>query len=116
ISSSLRRSNPASSSTRAALMIQFKLWRTVGAAALLGAAAALPACGQGEAGEKAETPAAASAPQAGGEAGESAIGESGGEHGEAGAASAYAGLEGPARTALRLQHLKGFVLVARQVA
>ncbi|MBL8551467.1 MAG: hypothetical protein JNJ73_15890 [Hyphomonadaceae bacterium] len=90
-------------------MIQFKLWRTVGAAALLGASVACTPVA-----EKAET--AAPAPEAAGEAGEAASGESGGEHGEAGVATAYAGLEGPARTALGLQHLKGFVLVARQVA
>jgi hypothetical protein len=96
------------------MMIQFKLWRTAGAAALL-SVGALAACGQGEP-PATETSTEAAAPAAGREAGEAALGEAGGEYGEAGAATAYAGLEGPARTPLRLQHLKGFVLVARQVA
>ena len=101
---------------------KYKLWRTAGVAAAL----SLAACGgeggaeggsgesaaHGEAGE-----AAASAPAvAGGEAGEAAIGEGGGEHGEAGVATAYAGVDGDQRTLLRLQHLKGFVLVAERVA
>lgn len=95
----------------------FRSWRTAGAAAVLG----LAACG-GEAGEG----------RAGGEAGET--GESGeagvsapapspatataplgGEAGEAGAATAYAGLSGDQLTALRLQHLKGFVMAAARV-
>ncbi len=90
---------------------KFKLWRSAGAAAAL----SLAACG-GEAGE--------SGGHGGGETGESAVqgeaGEaapappanSGGEQGEMGIAGAYSGLSGDARTALRLQHLKGFVLVA----
>lgn len=88
---------------------KIKLWRTVGAAAVLSLAACNPAPSR-------ETPAEPAPPAAAGEAGEAAIGESGGEHGEAGVATAYAGLSGDARTALRLQHLKGFVLVAQQVA
>lgn len=87
---------------------KYKLWRNASAAALV-AACSQPA----EAPPAAETHAAA--PASGGEAGEAAIGEAGGEHGEAGVATAYAGLEGEARAALRLQHLKGFVLVAQQV-
>lgn len=92
----------------------FKLWRSAGAAAVLG----LTACG-GEGGEKGEHP------SGGGEAGEggasapaSAAGGApgGGEQGEAGAASAYAGLSGDQLTALRLQHLKGFVLAAEALA
>lgn len=107
---------------------KLKTWRGVGAAAALGLAAA--ACG-GEAGEgNGEAGDAANAPTAtaGGEAGES--GESGetgeasaraapaggGESGEAGAASAYAGLSGDQLTALRLLHLKGFVMAASRVA
>jgi hypothetical protein len=69
----------------------------------------------------------ATAPVAGGEAGESGeageTGEAGaqaaaagGEAGEAGAASAYAGLSGDQLTALRLLHLKGFVMAASRVA
>jgi hypothetical protein len=99
-------------------MIAWKLrtWRsTAGATAAL---TALAACGgeggaggeaddSGEAGEAAMTappaPPSAAAPAAGGEAG------------EAGAASAYAGLSGDQLTALRLQHLKGFVMAAAAV-
>lgn len=86
---------------------RFKLWRTLGAAALLAGCAP-----GGEAGEHGKTsPGAASH----GEAGEAAIGEGGGESGEAGAASAYAGLAGAQETALRLQHLKGFLLAAQEL-
>ncbi len=99
-----------------------KLWRTAGAAAAVG----LTACGgeggenQGEAGEAGERAVHGEAGEAansvaGGEQGEAAIGESGGEHGEAGVSSAYAGISGDQRTALRLQHLKGFLLVAARV-
>ncbi|HRP10896.1 MAG TPA: hypothetical protein PLK37_07680 [Terricaulis sp.] len=85
----------------------FKLWRGVGAAALLAAAACGPV-EQAKEGESAEapapTPSATPAPAAGGEAG------------EAGASTAYAGVRGAQLTALRLQHLKGFLLVAERVA
>lgn len=100
-------------------MIAWKLkkWRAAGAAAALG----LTACG-GEGGENGQQPHGE-----GGEAGESgveapapapetAVAPAGGEQGEAGAASAYAGLSGDQLTALRLQHLKGFVLAAQTVA
>lgn len=93
----------------------YKSWRTAGVAA----AFSLAACG-GEGGE---------ASHGGGEAGESGEGEvaappapeptasaSGGEAGEAGAASAYAGLSGDQLTALRIQHLKGFLMAAERVA
>lgn len=94
-------------------------WRTAGIAA---AALSLAACG-GEGGESG----AAGASGEGGEAGESgasapapsaatATAPAGGEAGEAGATTAYAGLSGDQRTALRLQHLKGFVLAADRVA
>jgi hypothetical protein len=83
---------------------KLKLWRTAGAAALVG----LSACGPSAA-PVAEAPAPAGA------SGEAAIGEGGGEHGEAGVAAAYAGLEGEARTGLRLQQLKGFLLIAERV-
>ncbi|MBC7767804.1 MAG: hypothetical protein H7124_03385, partial [Phycisphaerales bacterium] len=62
---------------------------------------------------------------AGGEAGEEGVtappaseapaSATGGEAGEAGAATAYAGLSGDQLTALRLQHLKGFVMAAAAV-
>ena len=84
------------------------------------------ACG-GEAGEGVGEAGSAHPPTAGGEAGESGeageTGEagaqaaaSGGESGEAGAASAYAGLSGDQLTALRLLHLKGFIMAASRVA
>jgi hypothetical protein len=106
---------------------RLKLWKGLAAAMMGVSAFALPGCGggeQGEGGEKGRSgqmgeageAGEAGAPAGGGEAGEAAIGESGAEHGEAGAAGAYAGLEGPARSALRLQQLKGFVLVAERVA
>lgn len=105
---------------------KYKLWQRAGAAAAL----SLAACGgeggaggeagaNGEGGEAAQHGEAgeASPPGAsGGEAGEAAIGESGGEHGEAGVATAYAGVVGDQFVALKLQHLKGFLLVAERVA
>jgi hypothetical protein len=103
-------------------MISWKLnlWRTAGVAAAL----SLAACGgeggadgdtkAGEGGEAAAHGEAGEA--AGGEAGEAAIGEGGGEHGEAGVSAAYAGVTGDQRTALRLQQLKGFLLIAARVA
>lgn len=105
-------------------MIAWKLrrWQVVGAAA----AVSLAACG-GEGGQGANgggndasdgddvAAVAPAAPEAGGEAGEAAVGESGGEHGEAGVVSAYAGLTGDQVTALRIQHLRGFVMAAEQI-
>lgn len=108
------------------ITLTLKHWRTVGVAATtLG----LAACGEGgtdagegghgEAGEAVQgegggtTPAV---PAAGaGESGEAAAGESGGEHGEAGVVSAYAGLSGDQLTALRIQHLRGFVMAAAKI-
>lgn len=84
--------------------MKLKLWQTASLVAVLGTAA----CGQPV--EPVPTP----APEAA--VGEAGVGEGGGEHGEAGVAEAYAGLEGPARTAMRLQQLKGFVLIAQRVA
>jgi len=94
----------------------YKSWRTAGVAAAL----SLAACG-GEGGEAGHG--------SGGEAGESGEGEvaappapasaasaGGGEAGEAGAASAYVGLSGDQLTALRIQHLKGFLMAAARVA
>lgn len=101
---------------------KLKLWRTAGTAAALSLAAcggeggADGEAGQGEAGEAAVGESGGAIPAAGGEAGEAAIGEGGGEHGEAGIASAYAGVTGEQRTALRLQHLKGFLLAAAALA
>ncbi|MEZ5956870.1 MAG: hypothetical protein R3C27_06635 [Hyphomonadaceae bacterium] len=112
-------------------MITFKLkrWRTLGVAATtLGMAAcgnpgegggeAGGEGGNGEGGEPAvgeNNGAAPATPSPSSEAGEAAAGESGGEHGEAGVVAAYAGLTGEARTALRIQHLRGFVMAAAKV-
>jgi hypothetical protein len=87
---------------------KYKLWRTAGAVTALGLAACGGEGGEngGPKGEAGESGGAASAP----------VAAAGGEHGEAGVANAYAGVEGAQRTALRLQHLKGFVLVAERVA
>jgi hypothetical protein len=91
---------------------RWTIWTAASAAAL-----ALGACSPGgEAGETGAKPGLA------GEAGESAAtpapppppAVAGGEQGEAGAADAYAGLEGQARSGLRLQHLKGFLLIAER--
>ncbi|MCX7356993.1 MAG: hypothetical protein NT015_02410 [Alphaproteobacteria bacterium] len=105
-------------------MITLKLrhWRTVGVAATtLG----LAACGGGETG--------ADTGEGGeGEAGEPApIGENGGatpatstatptapdagESGESGALAAYAGLTGDQLKAMRIQHLRGYIMAAAQV-
>jgi hypothetical protein len=90
---------------------KLKLWRNVGAAAALGLAACGPGGGadgeQGEAKEGDEAGASAPAPSPA-----TATAPGGGEAGEAGAASAYAGLSGDQLTALRLQHLRGFVMAA----
>ncbi len=107
-------------------MIKLKLkhWRTLGVAATtLG----LAACGgeggggageggHGEGGEAAVGEGGGATPAAvGGEAGEAAIGEGGAEHGEAGVVTAYAGLSGDQLTALRIQHLRGFVMAAAKL-
>lgn len=109
------------------ITLKLKHWRTLGVAATtLG----LAACGEGggeadgegghgEAGEAQQGEGGGSAPAttapAGGEAGEAARGESGGEHGEAGVVTAYAGLSGDQLTALRIQHLRGFVMAAAKI-
>ncbi|MBL8545888.1 MAG: hypothetical protein JNL81_05450 [Hyphomonadaceae bacterium] len=108
------------------ITLKLKHWRTLGiAATTMGVAA----CGgergadTGEGGDGEAGPApigenggATPAVSAQGiEAGEAAIGESGGEHGEAGAATAYEGLSGDQLTAMRIQHLRGFVMAAAQV-
>ena len=91
-----------------------KLWTSVSAAILLGAAAG--AC-SGEGGEAG----GASPAQAVGEGGEAAeqgqvapaaVGE-GGEAAELGAASAYGAIPTDSKTALQLAHLKGFYLIAQ---
>jgi hypothetical protein len=109
-------------------MIHFtpRLWSSAGSAALL--AGALAACSPGgEAGEAGKVASgAAVAGETGGESGgegkaasiaapavaAAAAGESGG--GEAGAATAYAGLDADAAFGLRLEHIRGFILVARE--
>lgn len=116
------------------ITLKLKHWRTLGVAATtLGLAACGGGGGEGGGGEgggegghgeagggaigenNGATPAPAAATEPGGEAGESAAGEAGGEHGEAGVITAYAGLSGDALTALRIQHLRGFVMAAAKV-
>jgi hypothetical protein len=106
-----------------------KAWRSwtvvIAGASLLGVVACQPG---GEAGEAGQSSGKAAADQAG-EAGEAATaatttpasgageaGESGAEHGEAGMEEAYAGLVGNERAAVRIQHLKGFFLVAERLS
>lgn len=103
---------------------KFKLWRAAGAAAAVG----LASCGEagiggggegghGEAGEAAQgegggaTPAVAATENAG----PATVGEAAGEQGEAGVVTAYAGLSGDQLTALRIQHLRGFVMAAAKI-
>lgn len=104
-----------------------KAWRNwtvvIAGASLFGVVACQPG---GEAGEAGQTGSKAPSTQVG-EAGEAATatapasgageaGESGAEHGEAGMEEAYAGLAGNERTAVRIQHLKGFFLVAERLS
>lgn len=101
-----------------------KLWRTLGVAATT---LSLAACGEGggeaggegghgEGGPPTQGEGGGATPGAStGEAGEAASGESGGEHGEAGVVTAYAGLSGDQLTALRIQHLRGFVMAAAKI-
>ncbi|MEZ5960426.1 MAG: hypothetical protein R3C30_08355 [Hyphomonadaceae bacterium] len=108
------------------ITLTLKHWRTLGVAATtLGLAgcgeggetgAAGGEGGHGEAGEAAIGESGGATPAtSGGEAGEAASGEAGAEHGEAGVVSAYAGLSGDQLTALRIQHLRGFVMAAAKV-
>jgi hypothetical protein len=84
-----------------------KLWTGVSAAILL---SALAACSEGgEAGEAGEAGPAAAV----GEGGEGGA-EGGAGAGEAGAQSAYTAVPADSRVALRLAHLKGFVLAAQK--
>lgn len=112
-------------------MITFRLkqWRTLGVAATTlgmvacgnpgeGGGEAGGEGGNGEGGEAAvgeNNGATPATPPPSNETGEAAVGEGGGEHGEAGVISAYAGVAGEARTALRIQHLRGFVMAAAKV-
>lgn len=91
-------------------MIEFKakLWRAIGAATLLGAGVALSGCGQ------ADTTAKTDAVKTG-EAGEAAIGEGGGEQGEAGTEEAYQGLDPAQLSGLKLQYMRGFLILAEQL-
>ena len=109
------------------IWLKLKHWRTIGVATTtLG----LAACGSGgevgaDVGEGGEGEAGeprpigengGAAPVVGaGEAGEAATGERGGEHGEAGAVTAYSGLTGEQLTAMRIQHLRSYVMAAAQV-
>jgi hypothetical protein len=99
------------------ITLNLKRWQTLGVAATtLG----LAACGGGsepgsQAGDNESDRSRPGVDAGGGEAGEAAIGEGGGEQGEAGVVSAYAGLTGDQLTALRIQHLRGFVLAAQKI-
>lgn len=88
-----------------------KLWLTLGAALALTAACSE----QGEAGGEAASGEGGSAVAGEGEGGEGegGAGPAGGT-GEAGAQAAYAGVPAESRAALRIAHLNGFFLVARQ--
>lgn len=110
------------------ITLKLKHWRTIGVATTtLGLAACgsggevgadVGEGGEGEAGEPApigENGGATPAVDDPGEAGEAAIGEQGGEHGEAGAITAYSGLSGDQLTAMRIQHLRGYVMAAAQI-
>jgi len=99
----------------------YKTWRTLGAAAVVGLTAGLAGCGgeggenaagHGEGGEGEGGEGAASAPAP---SPATATAPAGGEAGEAGAATAYAGLSGNQNIALRIAHLKGFVMAAERV-
>lgn len=102
---------------------KLKLWRGVGAAAALTLAAACggeggaagPA-GEGGEGEGGESAVTAPAGEGGAAAPAASGGGEGGESSEGGAASAYAGISGVQLTAVRLQHLKGFLMIAESVA
>jgi hypothetical protein len=109
-----------------------KLWTSVSAALLLTAAGGLAGCsGEGEGGEQGAGATAAAGPAAGeggeggaeagspaatpaGEGGEG--GAEGGAVGEAGAQSAYSNIAPESRMALRVAHLKGFLLAAQAAA
>ena len=84
-----------------------KLWTGVSAAILIGATG-LAAC-SGESQEKVETAIPAAAVGEGGEGG-----AEGGVAGEAGAQAAYVGVPAESRAALRLAHLRGFFLIAKE--
>lgn len=86
-----------------------KLWTGVSAAILLAAAAGC----SGEAGEKGEQGPANTPAPAVGEGGEGGA-EGGPGAGEKGAREAYAAIPAQSRLALRLAHLKGFLLVAQK--
>ncbi len=82
-----------------------KLWTGVSVAIMLSAAAAC----SGEAGDQKTEAAPAAAVGEGGEGG-----AEGGAGGEAGAQDAYASVPAESRVALRLAHLKGFLLIAQK--
>ena len=84
-----------------------KLWTGVSAAILIGATG-LAAC-SGENQEKVEAAIPAAAVGEGGEGG-----AEGGVAGEAGAQAAYVGVPADSRAALRLAHLRGFFLIAKE--
>lgn len=88
-----------------------KLWTGVSAAILLAATAGC----SGEAGEKGQHNGAANAPApAVGEGGEGGVERAASAAGEKGAQEAYLAMPAESRVALRLAHLKGFLLIAQK--
>lgn len=109
------------------ITVKLKHWRTIGVAATTlglvacggeGSGADAGEGGEGEAGQPivGENGGATPAPPDGGAESAAAPGaDAGAEHGEAGVTSAYAGLSGDQLTALRIQHLRGFVMAAAKI-
>ena len=82
--------------------LKAKLWRGVGLTALAAGVVACTPASAPHAATSATTPAPA------------AVGEGASEGGESGAEAVYAGLDPAARKQLRLQQLKGFLLIAQK--
>lgn len=91
------------------IQLKIKLWRSAGAAAVLAAAA----CGAPSGDKAPDQPASATSTGAESDALPAAPAGGAGESGEAGAATVFSGLSGDELTGLRLQHLRGFLLIAR---
>jgi len=86
------------------------LWRS----AAIAVAAGIGACGAGD--DTPDVGQTGAAPAETDQASPSAAPAAGGEQGEAGVANVYDGLAGDARTAQRLTHLEGFLLIAQRLA
>ncbi len=91
---------------------KLKLWRTAGAVAVLG----LAACDKVQEAPATDAPVAqAPAATAPDTTAPAASASAGGEAGEGGATTVYAGVQGDQLTALRIQHLRGFVMAAERM-